>query len=374
MKNNDIINLKDRLAQRDGLKCALTGKKVSSVDDLDIEHIKPVSEGGVTELDNLILVTKEMNRSIGKNNSYRTKMLIERLESRQKELDSREKEAFEREEQYRNELAHQKVQLEKYRQQLQEEQYERERLLTKEMESRKSHFSQQEKYLAENAAQLKRENEESERLRTLLSEEKKSLELAVQELEKEKERYREESRRQIEEKSSNYVNAALESLEAKEAQYHLTSKRWSLFGAFSISLGIAILVYFGIEGFNVLESKDNVNWSFLLLVSFKGVIIVGLFIALSKYAFTFSQSYMHESLKNSERRHAINFGKFYLESYGADADWNQVKEAFEHWNITSNSAFSKHNSDSFDPKILENAANLIDSVSKITSKTVKKSE
>ena len=75
---------------------------------------------------------------------------------------------------------------------------------------------------------------------------------------------------------------------------------------------------------------------------------------------------MHESLKSSERQHAINFGKFYLESYGVDADWSQIKDAFEHWNISSNTAFCANSSDSFDPKNLESAASLIQAVSKLS--------
>jgi hypothetical protein len=55
----------------------------------------------------------------------------------------------------------------------------------------------------------------------------------------------------------------------------------------------------------------------------------------------FSNSYVKEALKNADRRHAINYGKFYLESYGAAADWSQIKEAFEHWNIDGSNATSK---------------------------------
>lgn len=49
---------------------------------------------------------------------------------------------------------------------------------------------------------------------------------------------------------------------------------------------------------------------------------------------------MRESLKNADRMHAINFGNFYVQSYGAAAEWTQVKEAFENWNITSSNAFT----------------------------------
>jgi len=134
----------------------------------------------------------------------------------------------------------------------------------------------------------------------------------------------------------------------------------------SIIFGIATVLYFGIEGVELLKDNAVIGWGYVLLVTFKGLILIGLFIALAKYVFTFSQSYMHESVKNSERRHAINFGKFYLETYGADASWGQIKDAFEHWNIVSDSAFSKHETASFDPKSVESAVSLINAISKLS--------
>jgi hypothetical protein len=73
---------------------------------------------------------------------------------------------------------------------------------------------------------------------------------------------------------------------------------------------------------------------------------------------------MEEALKNADRRHAINFGKFYLESYGAAADWAQVKEAFEHWNIAASNAFSRSDSSLPDISVLEKSVALIERVSK----------
>lgn len=69
---------------------------------------------------------------------------------------------------------------------------------------------------------------------------------------------------------------------------------------------------------------------------------------------------MREALKNADRRHAINFGKFYLESYGAAADWSQVKEAFEHWNITGSDAFSRKEEAQIDVSAIEKAATLLE--------------
>lgn len=73
---------------------------------------------------------------------------------------------------------------------------------------------------------------------------------------------------------------------------------------------------------------------------------------------------MREALKNADRRHAINFGKFYLESYGAAADWTQIKEAFEHWNITGDNAFSKSEESKLDVTTLEKVATAIEKIVK----------
>ena len=77
--------------------------------------------------------------------------------------------------------------------------------------------------------------------------------------------------------------------------------------------------------------------------------------ASSKYAFTLGKSYMNESLKNSNRLHAISFGKFYLQAYGDVVTPEDVKEVFQHWNIDKDSSFKELNSQSFDPRIFESA-------------------
>jgi hypothetical protein len=107
-----------------------------------------------------------------------------------------------------------------------------------------------------------------------------------------------------------------------------------------------------------------VTWEFITFSIFKGLIAVGLFAALAKYSFLFSNSYMREALKNADRRHAINFGNFYLESYGAAAEWSQIKEAFEHWNIIGTNAFSKTDESAVDVTTLENFPALMEKIKK----------
>ncbi len=78
---------------------------------------------------------------------------------------------------------------------------------------------------------------------------------------------------------------------------------------------------------------------------------------------------MHESLKRSDRMHAINFGKLYLEVYGNDVSQNDMKSIFENWNLNSDSAFVKIQGPNFDPKVIDQATQMINAVSNATSKS-----
>lgn len=138
------------------------------------------------------------------------------------------------------------------------------------------------------------------------------LQLTFQELEQDKKKYTEESRKKIESNSAVYVHEALTSLGESAKRYHGISRNWSLMGLASLLLGVAAAGYFGLIGLASSAATENMNWARLAFFGFKGLIIVGLFVAIVKYCFSYSQSFMHESLKNSERKHAINFGKFYL--------------------------------------------------------------
>ncbi|MBD9356342.1 ATP synthase subunit B family protein [Methylomonas albis] len=202
-------------------------------------------------------------------------------------------------------------------------------------------------------------------LSKLTQEKERELASAFEELEREKERYREDSRKQIESRSTAYVVETLESLDKSAKKYHDIGRNWSIAGSLALVAGVATGLYFGVLGLTPLGGRPDILWSEVFFFSFKGVLVIGLFVALAKYCFTYGQSFTHEAIKNSERQHAIKFGKFYLETIGADATWVQFKEAFEHWNINSTSAFSGNDSDKFDPKIFEKVIQLAETVQKI---------
>lgn len=261
-----------------------------------------------------------------------------------------------------------------YRSKLKEEQLQRERQFQQEIEERERLFSEREKQLVERQRNLDRQlsnrMEETDARRRHLEVEianrEAQLQLAFSELEQEKERYKEEGRKRIQTNSKSYVSDALDSLDRKERQFHLMSKLWSSIGVSGLIAGLAFFIYISLSAAGAVPGQ--VSWPFLGFVIFKGLIAVALVAGLAKYSFLFSSYYMQEALKNADRQHAINFGKFYLESYGAAAEWSQVKEAFEHWNIAATNAFSRSEAALPDISVLERSAALIERITKALPK------
>lgn len=233
-------------------------------------------------------------------------------------------------------------------------------------EETQKELEQREQFFIERQKQLVLRQKETEELRIQLEKQIAEKENELKEtrlaLEQEKELYQEENRKRLEQTSKKYVSDAIDLLSKKETEFHTSSKWWAKIGAGSLLFGIAFFGYVTISSFNNLPA--TITWEFITFSICKGLIAVALFAGLSKYSLLFSNSYMREALKNADRRHAINFGKFYLESYGAAADWGQIKEAFEHWNITGDNAFTKSEEGQLDVTSLEKVASAIEKISK----------
>lgn len=295
-------------------------------------------------------------------------------DARQHEIDTEERARLSERQheimQFRKMLAEHEREFETYRVRLREEQLAREKALQHELEEREALFAEREKKLIERQRefehQLMRRQAEVEMLRGHLAEELSAREAKLQQsllqLKHEKERYKDESRERIEQTSKDYVSEALNILDRKDKQFHNISKMWSCIGASALFAGLGFFAYVTI--FSVLAIPQVITWEYIVFSVSKGLIAVVLLAALARYAFLFSSSYMREALKNADRRHAINFGKFYLESYGAAADWSQVKEVFEHWNITSTNAFSRPEEIQVDVTAIEKVASLLEKVGK----------
>jgi hypothetical protein len=271
-------------------------------------------------------------------------------------------------------LHKQEQEFEMYREGFRREQLERETKIQNQNEARDRNYAEREKKLLSRQREfesllMERQGEVDtlhKHLRDLSGQRETELEQAKLELKQQKERYNEDNRKRLESTSRNYVVEALEALKDKEQQFHKISKIWSVVGAGALVAGLGFFAYVTISSLATLQAQ--ITWEVIVFTMLKGLIAVGLLGALSRYAFLFSNSYIRESLKNADRRHAINFGKFYLESYGAAADWAQIKEAFEHWNITGSNAFSRSEDVRLDVASIDKAASLLERVSKVLQK------
>ncbi len=167
----------------------------------------------------------------------------------------------------------------------------------------------------------------------------------------------------IETNASKYVDDAMTKLRIRESRNKVIGNIWYSLGFASLLAG----VIFGVLGISEFMSTEKivagVQWTIVVILTIKTTVIIGLLIACSKYSFTLGKSYINEALKNADRSHAISFGKFYLDAYGATAKWEDLKEAFQYWNINNESSFSKLDTNQFDPKFIE----LVIELSKIIS-------
>lgn len=167
----------------------------------------------------------------------------------------------------------------------------------------------------------------------------------------------------IETNASKYVEDAMTRLRQRESRNKLIGNVWYSLGFVSL-LGGVIFGVFGIAEFlNAERITADVQWTIVVILTIKTAVIIGLLIACSKYCFTLGKSYINEALKNADRSHAISFGKFYLDAYGSSAKWEDLKEAFQYWNINNESTFSKLDTNQYDPKFVE----LVVELSKIIS-------
>lgn len=177
----------------------------------------------------------------------------------------------------------------------------------------------------------------------------------------------------LEIKFPEYVDTAVNGLKTKGDYFDKKSFWWNIQGGAALSFAIlAAVVTFIYGGYQFNHAaKENINWFFFTFLLIKGLIIITLLGAWAKHAFNVANAYVHESLKRSDRMHAISFGKFYLEVYGNKVDQREMKDIFENWNINSDSAFVKIKEPDFSLKQLDQIANIMNSIRKIKSPEAK---
>lgn len=152
----------------------------------------------------------------------------------------------------------------------------------------------------------------------------------------------------IDKNLSTYVSNSVKELEKIEKKLKCAAARWSILSVFILFSGFAAGIGFALFGYMFGPELENLKWPELLIFSIKGIFIVSAFVAAAGYSFMKSNAFTHEAIIVSNRAHAIQFGKLYLEIYGNTVERSEMQKIFENWNISSDTAFLKAKNDKSD--------------------------
>jgi hypothetical protein len=172
-----------------------------------------------------------------------------------------------------------------------------------------------------------------------------------------KEQAQEEKRREIfqrvETNAPDYIKTSKEYLIEREKRY-----RKIAYGCYVVA-GVSLIATPVVAILRSLSLSENLT-DWLVFAGFVaiGIIMLGSLVAFARFAFMLGKSFMVESLRNSDRIHAISFGEFYLKIFPDKLEWSAIKEAFQHWNIDRGSYFSHQKSQDFDNDVLKTAATI----------------
>ncbi len=147
---------------------------------------------------------------------------------------------------------------------------------------------------------------------------------------------------------SKYIDGVFEFLKDNEKK----NKRFA-FWLYLVSI-VSLIATIVVTVLFMMNKNQYDNMTTLLVYGVSSLFMVVILISLSKLMFTLAKSFMVESIRCSDRIHAISFGKFFLDAYGTEASREEVIKAFSSWNIDNgNTTFRTQSSEDYDPKIAE---------------------
>lgn len=121
----------------------------------------------------------------------------------------------------------------------------------------------------------------------------------------------------------------------------ITSKYWNIIGIISLFIGTGLVTYSGVNLTRYIHHVNDITANFMFYAAIKSMLILGICGACARYAFSLGGKYLHESLKIADRTHAIRFGGIYIQIYGTTSKWDEIKDAFSHWNVSAPTAFGQ---------------------------------
>ncbi|PLR46919.1 hypothetical protein CYR40_09500 [Chimaeribacter arupi] len=175
-----------------------------------------------------------------------------------------------------------------------------------------------------------------------LQESSETLVIENEELRKENKELKELSQqKRIDGKIPGYVKEVSAKLDLDDKSFARLANKWSVAGFTAASAAVFAAFYTFAEGTVLLANAKVYDEIALLYVFFRGVLGVGLLSWLANVCFSTSRNYTHESIRRKDRQHALNFGRLYLQIYGASAQKEEMLTVFKDWNMAGDSSFSK---------------------------------
>lgn len=153
-------------------------------------------------------------------------------------------------------------------------------------------------------------------------------------------------RKSIENEGFKYLDNTIAELKDKEK----SNKCKSYFCYTLTFLSLTGMMIFTLLRFSYINKDtflDSISSQIVMCIGL--VITFGVMIAVSRFLFLLGKSFMVESIRNSDRAHAIRFGKFYLQLYKDNFEWRELKDVLQNWNIDSGSAFNSLDSKDITP-------------------------
>ncbi|SFB56126.1 toll/interleukin-1 receptor domain-containing protein [Azotobacter beijerinckii] len=146
-----------------------------------------------------------------------------------------------------------------------------------------------------------------------------------------KEDQQKERQKQVEENAATYVNKSLAELSAREKKFRRVAYLWYFLAYASLIATLSFAMW------RFSQPTTITDWPALVEQGVLALVVLGSLVALANFSFLLGKSFMVESLRNSDRKHAISYGEFYLKARGAQMEWHELKEAFQQWNIDKGS-------------------------------------
>lgn len=179
---------------------------------------------------------------------------------------------------------------------------------------------------------IRAQREEFDVLRVKAQEEIRDLHNQAKKMEEEisinKERQTIEYQKQLEKNTAKYINETLQALNLSYKDAKKSASEWRFYGAISLVLAFGALFYLSY----LIDPLDvSLDWKNISYLSIRGSAIIALAGAFATYAVKCSNRLSIEAAEIASRVHGIEYGAFFINTYGANAGWDEINDAFRHW-------------------------------------------